>query len=298
MNMDEKNLSINSYLDWSDKGKAGFWRYALGLVILFVIFFLLSALFGIMPLTLFVPNYGTTLLGSFIGILATFILSFVATPAVSRLFHQRPFWSVAMPEWRFRAWDFWTAFWVGTVSAVVFGLLFSVLGLLPARPNPDFNLTTFLILIVVAFVGIFIQAGSEEMLFRGYTAQFVRRFSSSRSLLLGIPALIFALPHIANISNTVSGGVFVALPYIISGLLLGWAAYRSGSLWMSLGLHLANNYSNAVLLGTKGDILPSGAPFIVDIPNNLPLLTLIIGIQSVTMALVLNYLLSQREKSH
>lgn len=289
-----KNDNVNSYLDWSDQGKAGFWHYAIGLVIMLVIFFGLSG-FGVTPLALLVPDYKKSLLLSAVGILLGFVISFFVIPPLVKIIHSRPFWSVAMPKWEFRKWDFWVSFWVGMAAAVVFGLVFSILGFLPLKPNPDFDLTTLLVLVVVAFIGVFIQAGAEELLFRGYITQFVKRFSSNKILFLGIPAVLFALPHIGNISSQVSGGYWVMLPYVINGLLLGWAAYRSGSLWMALGLHLANNYSSTVLIGTIGDALPSAAPFVIQLTDNLPLLTTVVAVRALAIAMVVNYLIKKRE---
>ena len=293
--MNENNSKFQSYLDWSDQGKAGFLRYAIGLVVILVIFFILSGMFGLLPMGLLVPNYKESLIWNTVALLASFVLAFVAIPPLVKLIHGRPSWSVAMPDGKFKAWDFWTAFWVGMATTAIFGLIFSVLGLLPVKPNPDFKLTNFLILFIVAFFGIFIQAGAEELLFRGYITQFVRRFSSSKILFLGIPALLFGLPHIGNISDSVSGGYWVMLPYIISGLLYGWFAHRSGSLWMSLGLHLANNFSSVVLIGTIGDVLPTAAPFVVQLPDSLALLTTAVGVQSLAIYFVLNYLIKKRK---
>jgi hypothetical protein len=39
---DDANTTLKSYLDWSDRGEAGFWRYLLGLLLVLVVFFLLS----------------------------------------------------------------------------------------------------------------------------------------------------------------------------------------------------------------------------------------------------------------
>lgn len=104
------------------------------------------------------------------------------------------------------------------------------------------------------------------MLFRGYITQFARRFTANPYLFIGAPAALFALPHIVNIV-ALGGTIFVAIPYLIAGLLYSWTAYKTGSLWMSLGLHLSNNFANLVLDGTVGDILPSAAPFQVQVPS-------------------------------
>ena len=146
---------------------------------------------------------------------------------------------------------------------------------------------------LIGFVAIFIQASSEELLFRGYITQFVRRFTANKLLFIGIPALLFALPHIINIAEL--GGTFlVMVPYLIMGLLLAWAAYRTGSLWMAAGVHWSNNFSTIVLIGTRGDVLPSVAPFQIDIPS-LSVATMVVAVQSVLVLVVLRYLIGRRE---
>jgi len=255
----QKNDQIKSYLDWSDQGKPSLWRYLVGSLLVVIVFFVLAGV-GMFPLILFVPDYKESLTLSVLATLMAFIIPFIAIPLIVKFLHQRPSWSVAMLKLRFETWNFFTGFWVSTVVAVVAGLIFSIIGVMPIKSNPDFAWAVLLPIALIGFVGIFIQAGSEEMLFRGYFTQFTRRFTANKYLFIGIPALLFALPHIANIS-TLGGGIFVLTPYLISGLLYGWAAYRTGSLWMGLGLHLSNNYSSLVLIGTKGDVLPSAAPF-------------------------------------
>jgi len=50
--------------------------------------------------------------------------------------------------------------------------------------------------------------------------------------------------------------------YLVSALLDAWFAYRTGSLWMSIDLHWANNLGSSVLIGTDVDVIPSMAPVI------------------------------------
>jgi hypothetical protein len=57
----------------------------------------------------------------------------------------------------------------------------------------------------------------------------------------------------------------VLVPYLTMGLAFGWAAWRSGSLWLPLGMHWANNLSSVILLGLVGDVLPTVAPLTRDI---------------------------------
>lgn len=198
-----------------------------------------------------------------------------------------------MPRARFEKWNFLTALWVYLAVSVATALLFSSMGVMPIEYNPDFDWTVLLPVALIGMVGIFIQAGSEELLFRGYFTQLVRRFTKNPYVFIGIPALLFALPHIANVSE-LGGGLLVATPYMISGLLYAWAAWRTGSLWMALGLHWSNNFTSVVLIGTKGDFLPSAAPFQIEVPG-LTVVTLLVAVQDLSIVLALNYLIIQRQ---
>jgi membrane protease YdiL (CAAX protease family) len=72
-------------------------------------------------------------------------------------------------------------------------------------------------------------------------------------VILLIPAIVFSAPHYGNISDV--SGILALLPYFILGLMLGWLAFRSGSLWMPLGAHLANNWFVTMFVGNSKENL-------------------------------------------
>ena len=289
--MDQHVDEMTSYLDWSDKGKASFWRYLLGFVLAILILFVLGSVV-VMPLSAIKPDYAESPSFSLIGTLLSFLVLFVAIPLIVALLHRRPYWSVAMPVPRIETWNLFTGFWVSAVVGVVVAAALHFAGIMPME-YVGLDWSQLLPVALIGFVAIFIQASSEELLFRGYITQFVRRFTANKLLFIGIPALLFALPHIINITEL--GGTFlVMVPYLILGLLLAWAAYRTGSLWMAAGLHWSNNFMTIVLIGTRGDVLPSVAPFQVDIPS-LSVATMVVAVQSVLMVVVLRYLIGRRE---
>jgi len=291
--MTNKNeAEVSTYLDWSTKGRTAIWRYLLGTFLMLLIFLFLSS-FAILPLAILAPDYKESLPLSLTGTLLTFVISFLSIPALVKLLHCRPSWSVALPRLRFEGWNFFTAIWVYLLVGAGSTLLLAVVGVMPIETNPGFSLATLWPVALIGLVGILIQAGSEEMLFRGYLTQFVRRFTANPYVFIGIPALLFGLPHIANISQ-LGGGLVVVVPYAISGALYGWVAYRTGSLWMGLGLHFMNNYSSVLLVSTAGDVLPSAAPFQVGLPS-LATGTGVIAAQSLAMAVILHILLKRRE---
>ena len=123
------------------------------------------------------------------------------------------------------------------------------------------------------------------MLFRGYLTQFMRRLSKHPAVFIGVPALVFAAPHIANVES-LGGGPLVLLPYFATGLLYGWAAYRSGSLYMSWGLHFNNNLFNLLVVGTEDDILKSAAPLQFPGPDLAVTTVIILGQAALTFAVL------------
>jgi membrane protease YdiL (CAAX protease family) len=254
-----------SYLDWSDQGAATFARYAIGLLLIFASWLVLGSLIAV-PFTLL----GLTVLegsaaAQTLGVVSSFFAAAVAVPLVTRYLLKRPWWSVGFPEWRIDWRALGTAMAVGLVVGLASTLIFGGLGLLQIRlqvPDPG----AWLLLLAVAGVGLLIQTGTEELMYRGYLTQFVRRYTASPILFIGVPALIFSAMHIANIAEF-GGHWYALLPYLVSALLYAWFAYRTGALWTAIGLHWANNLGNSVLVGTDIDVIPSLAPVIIERPS-------------------------------
>lgn len=82
--VDQHVGEMTSYLDWSDKGKASFWRYLLGFVLAILIFFVLGSVV-VMPLSAIKPDYAESPSFSLIGTLLSFLVLFVAIPLIVAL---------------------------------------------------------------------------------------------------------------------------------------------------------------------------------------------------------------------
>jgi membrane protease YdiL (CAAX protease family) len=260
----EETVRLRSYLEWSSRGKSGLLRYLSGSVLIFLIFFLLGGI-GLIPIAIRFPRYSDSVVGANAAILSTFVIPFFCIPLVVWLVNRRPFWSVAMPtakiDLRGLLIGFGLSLVVGSLTVAVCG----VAGVLHLEVV-GIDWGVWLPLALIGLVGVFIQASSEEMFFRGYLTQFARRFTANPYVFLAIPAVLFALPHIANVA-ALGGGLVAALPYLVEGLVYGWVAYRTGSLWMSVGIHWCNNLTGLVLVGMRGDVLKTVAPVQFDLPG-------------------------------
>jgi membrane protease YdiL (CAAX protease family) len=76
-----------------------------------------------------------------------------------------PWWSFGFPERRIGGGALGTGFAVAVFVSLASTLVFAAVGLL---------------LPAVAGIGLLIQSSTEEFMYRGYLAQFVRRYSSCR----------------------------------------------------------------------------------------------------------------------
>lgn len=88
------------------------------------------------------------------------------------------------------------------------------------------------------FVSIALLFGAvgEEMLFHGYAFQLLTRSVGAFATILPV-SIVFGLAHIGNQHSTLLG-IFNT---IIWGVLLGYACWRSGALWLPIGLHFGWN---------------------------------------------------------
>ena len=137
----------------------------------------------------------------------------------------------------------WFAFWIANVAAPVDPEAARILGReLVARDGEQ-------LLVLLALAAI-TPAICEELLFRGVLLRTLLR-RHSPALAIGASAATFALLH------WTPGGAARMAPTLILGLLLGWAVWRSGSLWMGMLVH--GVYNATLLAGAAWSLGPGPA---------------------------------------
>ena len=83
----------------------------------------------------------------------------------------------------------------------------------------------------------------EELLFRGVLYGCVERwFGSWTALVVSSP--VFGLTHLLNPQGTLEGALFIAVE---AGILLAAAYMLTRRLWLSIGFHLAWNYTQSAV---------------------------------------------------
>jgi membrane protease YdiL (CAAX protease family) len=126
-------------------------------------------------------------------------------------------------------------------------------------------------LLVNIFMITILPSFAEEILFRGALAGLLRHWTRNIHLAVFISSFIFAFIHFQ---------FYGFLPRFLLGIALGYLFFWSGSLWLPIAAHFANNFLTVIIefLYRKGIILNNAENFGT---NNAPLL-LVISIASVT----------------
>jgi uncharacterized protein len=83
----------------------------------------------------------------------------------------------------------------------------------------------------------------EELLFRGVLYRSVETWLGSWAALV-VSSLVFGLTHLMNPQGTMEGALFIAVE---AGILLAAALMLTGRLWLSMGFHVAWNYTQSAV---------------------------------------------------
>ena len=106
--------------------------------------------------------------------------------------------------------------------------------------SPSLPLSVWLAFLPLALIGILIQTGAEELVFRGYLQQqLAARFASPLAWML-LPSVLFGLAHYAP-DETGSNVWLIVAATGLFGLIAADLTARTGSLGLAWGLHFANN---------------------------------------------------------
>jgi membrane protease YdiL (CAAX protease family) len=154
------------------------------------------------------------------------------------------------------------------MGIIVWGIIIltdTAISLLVSSPTEyefRFNAAAFIPLLLIILIVLPFQTSIEELLFRGYLAQGVARWTKSRWWALIIPSVLFALMHIAN-PEVKEYGFWLSMPqYLIMGLMLGLISILDDGIELALGIHFINNGLTALLVTHKASALQTDALFL------------------------------------
>jgi len=245
------------YIEQGYKGLHELWRYAVGVLIIFIGWQFIGSAPLVLALLAKAMESGdfptdipgiSNLLGSNLFLflmLLTFVIGFLALYFTVKFLHQQSFLSLTTSrkkiDWKRVAFTF--VLWA-VISVIFIGL---DIFLSPEDYIYNFQPGPFLVLLLIALILIPVQTSFEEYFIRGYLMQGLGIAAKNRWAPLLGTSLIFGLLHIFNPEVTKIGyGVMVF--YIGTGLFLGILTLMDEGLELALGFHAANNLTAALLV--------------------------------------------------
>lgn len=190
--------------------------------------------------------FGMSRLTFLMVLLSSFAVLGAALLLIVRVVLQRPAMSLITPDHQLD----WGRLWLsgGVWAALMASMIGVGVALDPESAEFVFEPRAFLGLVVVAGIGITIQATTEELIFRGYLAQMTARWLKQGWVAILLPALGFAALHGAN-PEVASFGWKVMMPYYLGmGLLLGIVTLVDDRAEIAIGVHVANNLVGSLLV--------------------------------------------------
>ena len=133
---------------------------------------------------------------------------------------------------------------------------------------------------------IFIQATGEELLFRGYLLQNLAARYRHWLIWAFLPSALFGAFHFFNSDDPTIGALW-AVSTTITGLLFCTLLWRTGTLWLPIILHVANNTYAFLIVSIRGDLDPF-ALFVHGNEGDAELFLLSIIPQSILIVLILS----------
>ena len=106
-----------------------------------------------------------------------------------------------------------------------------------------------------------IQTTIEELLFRGYLLQGIKRSLGSNIQAVVLSGFFFGLIHMGN-PEIETIGVHVLSHYVLLGLFLGLLTLFDNGLELSIGFHAANNIFAALMISSDWQVFQTEALFV------------------------------------
>lgn len=238
------------------KAKTEWWRYLIGIILIFLAW----QLFGALPfmaaifleagpevLTLTQEEMMQVLESNlaFFLLLLSFAMGLAALFFVIKFLHNQSIKDATTTRKKVD----WGRVLFGFSIIAVFTIVTTVVdyNLRPEDFLWNFKTIPFLILAAIALIMVPLQTSFEEYLFRGYLLQGLGVLAGNRWFPLIITSVIFGGLHLWN-PEVEKLGYIIMIYYIGTGLLLGIMTLMDEGLELALGFHAGNNLVGALLV--------------------------------------------------
>ncbi|MBX2842300.1 MAG: CPBP family intramembrane metalloprotease [Flammeovirgaceae bacterium] len=249
-------------LSKSENEKNEWWRYLLTLFFLVFAIFLWQLFAEFSLITKIEFDDKNPVGKNIFFLLATFpfAIGFLALLFAFKIIHQKPLLGIINDFQKFR----WKHFFKG------FGLWF-LISLMIIQSNfiffPDgfmfnFQGSHFFLMVLISLIFIPIQAGFEELIFRGYLLQGLNQIANNKWVAMILTTLLFAAVHASNPEVKAFGEFFAMGQYLFMGLLFGYVTIKDKGLEIAWGAHAANNICLSLFITNESFALQTHALFL------------------------------------
>lgn len=198
-------------------------------------------------------------------LLLPFVLAFIVFLLSIKWIHKRPILSVFTGR---KVFDWKRVFTSFFLIIILLTILTCVQVVYSDTFQWNFRLDHFLVLLCLAILMIPIQTTIEELLFRGYLLQGLKKKLGSNKHAVILAGIFFGLIHYGNPEIEAIGN-HVLLYYVASGVFLGCLALFDNGLELSIGYHAANNVFTALVVSNNWQVFQTDALFIDHAPPEL-----------------------------
>ena len=267
---------------WIDAAqpRAQLWRTVVGLLLIAVVWFAwtLGLIFasiggGVMDPDAFRVMFGmansplsyTQTIAIVLVALATLWGFTIGVWAALKLLHKRRLSTLVASDGRFS----FSQFGIGCAIAAGYLASSTVWSIISGNPprRSELAIGTWLIALGPIAIVVFVQAASEELVFRGYLPQqLAARFTSP--LVWGLlSSIVFGFMHAANSPGNQTYAIYYVVIATVMGMAMLAMVWRTGSLAAAMGFHFINNLGALTLAGA--DSGPSSMALFVSTPDQL-----------------------------
>ena len=99
--------------------------------------------------------------------------------------------------------------------------------------------------LIIIFIGVCIQSGAEEIVYRGFVYQNLRKGYRNPWVAILVSSFLFSLGHIFNPGIT----VLAFMNILLCGIVFALFVYYFDSLWIAIAVHAAWNYTQNIIFG-------------------------------------------------
>lgn len=255
-----------SYLEIAKQGKNAFWRYLLGILVIFFCWIFIGTFATLISFRLVVGDLST--LQEFLKTRSAinyiiqninFIFFAIGIFLTVRFLHERKFLTLLSAEAKINFRRLLVGFgaWFLILASI------TVIGFVVEPENFEFAFqpSQWLILLPFALILTPIQTSTEELFFRGYLIQGLSLITKKPLIIMFINGILFMLPHLPN-PEIQRGPVWVALYFFAFGVFCSFVTLKDNRLELALGIHAANNLLH-IFITTKDSALPVPAIWFV-----------------------------------